>query len=238
VTLDPSRYVKATLPDTMRPTLAVVIDTEEEFDWTAPFSRLARGTRNLKELPHLQAVFDRHGVVPLYVIDHPVASDDSAMRWLRTAKERGACEVGAHLHPWVTPPHEESVTAANSFTCNLPDTLQLAKIVTLTETIAQHMGERPTAFRAGRYGIGAATFEALLATGYTTDLSVAPHSSFAHQDGPQFYYWHNQPFWVDTERRLLSLPVTTGFSGALRPSARSPRRCWTAVRHVPCTCPV
>jgi len=216
VILDPARYAKATLPDKMPPTLAVVIDTEEEFDWTAPFSRLARGTRNLREMPQLQAVLDRHGAVPLYVIDHPVASDAQAMRWLCAAKQQGFCEIGAHLHPWVTPPHEESVSTDNSFTCNLPDTLQLAKIVTLTDTIASVTGERPTAFRTGRYGVGAATFEALVAAGYTTDLSLAPHSSFVNQNGPSFYHWHNRPFWADTDRRLLSLPVTTGFSGVLR----------------------
>jgi len=216
VTLDPARYEKATLPDAMPPTLAVVVDTEEEFDWTAPFSRLARGTRNLRELPHLQAICDRHGAVPLYVIDHPVASDGAAMRWLCDARARGGCEIGAHLHPWVTPPHHEAVTTANSFTCNLPDSLQLAKIAALTETIAARTGERPTTFRAGRYGIGAATFGALATMGYRTDLSVAPHSSFADQNGPTFYHWHNKPFWADTEAGLLGLPVTTGFSGLLR----------------------
>jgi len=216
VTLDPARYAKATLPKGMAPTLAIVIDTEEEFDWTAPFSRQARGTRNLRELPRLQEVLDRHGAMPLYVIDHPVASDAAAMRWLCETRDRGACRIGAHLHPWVTPPDRESINGSNSFTCNLPGDLQLAKIVSLTDTIAAGTGERPTAFRAGRYGIGAATFEALVETGYTTDLSVAPHSRFSEQGGPSFYKWHNSPFWADTERRLLGLPVTTGFSGTLR----------------------
>lgn len=214
--LDPDGYIRATLPDAMPPSLAIVIDTEEEFDWNAPFSRQARGTRNLAELPRLQSILDRHGAVPLYVIDHPVASDPAAIRWLCAARDRGTCEIGTHLHPWVTPPHEEPVTCANSFTCNLPDTLQLAKIVTLTEAIRAATGERPTTFRAGRYGIGPATLQALVAAGYATDLSVAPHSSFADQGGPSFYHWHNRPFWADTDRRLLGLPVTTGFSGALR----------------------
>ena len=216
VTLDPSRFDQATLPDAMAPSLLVVIDTEEEFDWTAPFSRLSRGTRNLGELPHLQAIFDKHGAVPLYVIDHPVASDPKAMQWMRDVRDRGACEIGAHLHPWVTPPHDETVSVQNSYTCNLPDTLQLAKISSLTHTIANAVGERPTAFRTGRYGVGKATLEALVETGYRTDLSLAPHSSFMAQGGPDFYGWHNRPFWADKARHLLSLPVTTGFSGVLR----------------------
>jgi len=216
VTLDANLFDLAIVPGAMPPSLAVVIDTEEEFDWTAPFSRLSRGTNNLRELSHLQAIMDRHQAVPLYVIDHPVASDIEAMRWMGAVRDREGCEIGAHLHPWVTPPHDEPVSDRNSFTCNLPDTLQLAKIVSLTRTITEAVGERPVAFRTGRYGVGKATFEALAETGYRTDLSLAPHSSFISQGGPEFYGWHNRPFWADTERRLLSLPVTTGFSGTLR----------------------
>ncbi len=216
MTLDPTRFDMAVLPDDMAPSLTVVIDTEEEFDWTAPFSRLSRGTRNLGELVHLQAILDRHGAVPLYVIDHPVASNVAAMRWMSDMRDRGLCEIGAHMHPWVTPPHDESVSNQNSFTCNLPDTLQLAKIATLTRTITEAVGERPTTFRTGRYGVGNAVFQALKETGYTTDLSLAPNSCFTAQGGPEFYGWHNRPFWADPEKRLLSLPVTTGFSGALR----------------------
>lgn len=216
MTLDPARFEKACLPDDLPPSLAVVVDTEEEFDWTAPFSRQARGTRNLRELPRLQAVLDRHGAVPLYVVDHPVASDETAMGWLCAVRSAERCEIGAHLHPWVTPPHEEAVTTAHSFTCNLPAPLQRAKIDALTEAIAARTGRRPTAFRAGRYGIGGETLAALAAAGYRTDLSVAPHSTFAAQGGPSFYGWHNRPFWVDAGRRVLGLPVTTGFSGVLR----------------------
>ncbi len=200
----------------MRPSLLVVIDTEEEFDWSAPFSRQARSTANLREQHRAQAIFDRHGIAPLYVVDHPVASDSWAMRWLRQTRDRGGCEIGAHLHPWVTPPFEERVTRANSYTCNLPPALQYGKIATLTKCIADAIGDHPRAFRTGRYGVGAETLQALVACGYTTDLSLAPHSSFADQNGPSFYGWHNRPFWADPEHRLLSLPVTTGFSGALR----------------------
>ena len=214
MTLDPSRYDVARLPGDMPPTLTVVVDTEEEFDWSAPFSRQARRTRNLAELPRFQAICERHGAVPLYVIDHPVACDTAAMRWMRSVRDREACEIGAHLHPWVTPPHEERVTSAGSFTCNLPDTLQLAKIDALTRTIADATGERPHAFRTGRYGVGAATFDALAASGYRTDLSLAPHSGFSAYGGPDFYGWHNRPFWATDD--LLSLPVTTGFSGLAR----------------------
>lgn len=200
----------------MPPTMMAVIDTEEEFDWRGPFSREARSTRNLGELWRIQEIFDRHGVVPLYVVDHPVLDDIEAVRWLSSVRDRGGCEIGAHLHPWVTPPYEEEISLCNSFSCNLPPHLERRKIRALTAAIEMAFGTPPTAFRSGRYGVGPSTFDSLVDCGYRTDLSLAPHSSFKDQGGPSFYGWNNRPFWTDHTRQLLGFPVTTGFSGSLR----------------------
>lgn len=214
--LDPMRYKTVPVPDSMPPTLLVVIDTEEEFNWNAPFSRDARSVRNIAELPGVFEICARHGAVPLCVIDHPVADDKAATALLRAARDAGQCEIGAHLHGWVTPPFEEAVTAAHSYGCNLPPDLEHRKIAALTDQIAQSFGDAPTMFRTGRYGVGAHTFKALSALGYRTDLSLPPHSNFSRDGGPSFYGWANRPFWADRVGGLLSLPITTGFSGHLR----------------------
>ncbi len=221
MTLNAADYDIAVMPRDMPVTLLVVVDTEEEFDWAGPFSRDSRSTLNLREQWRAQAVFDKHGLVPTYVIDQPVAEDAVAVRWLRETRDRGACEVGAHLHPWLSPPLVEAVNRVNSYGCNLPEDLQAAKIESLTRAIGDAFEEAPTAFRMGRYGLGASTFKILPDLGYTTDLSLAPHSSFKDQGGPSFYGWHNAPFWAGHEKRLLSFPVTTGFSGAGRRMGRA-----------------
>lgn len=208
--------MRAVIPRDTPVTLLVVVDTEEEFDWNSPFSRDNRSTVNLREQWRAQAVFDRHGVVPVYVIDQPVIEDAGAVRWLRESRDRGRLEVGAHLHPWLSAPYDEKVNRANSYGCNLPAELEAAKIGNLTQAIGDTFAEAPVAFRMGRYGVGASTFRALRDLGYRTDLSLAPHSSFKNQGGPSFYGWHNAPFWADDEKRLLSFPVTTGFSGRAR----------------------
>src|SRR5688500_1073001 len=127
----------------MTPELMIVVDTEEEFDWSKPFSRASTATRSITAQARAHEIYDRLGIVPTYVIDYPVATDAKAVVFLRALKESGKAEIGAHLHPWVTPPHVEEVSARNSYHCNLPPQLERAKIEALTAAIAQAFHERP-----------------------------------------------------------------------------------------------
>ncbi|MBV9931649.1 MAG: polysaccharide deacetylase family protein [Alphaproteobacteria bacterium] len=199
--------------------LAVVVDTEEEFDWSAPFARENRETLTIPAQARAHGVFDRFGIVPTYVIDHPVASDPGAAAFLRNLAEGGRAEIGAHLHPWVTPPFKEAVTSRNSYHGNLPPDLERAKIATLTETVATAFGKRPTVFKAGRYGFGPHTAAALVEQGYEIDCSFVPHTSFAADGGPSFYGRSSRPFWLDDQCRLLEIPLTSGFTGPLAAAA-------------------
>jgi hypothetical protein len=200
-----------------RPQLAIVVDTEEEFDWERPFARESRSTTSIPAQARAHEVYDAYGVVPTYVIDHPVATDPIAVAFLRGLKEEGKAEIGAHLHPWVTPPHEEEVTTFNSYHCNLPARLERAKIVELTEAIAAGFGERPSVFKAGRYGFGESTCRVLIELGYRIDCSYVPHMSFAADGGPSYYRTPDQPFWLDRAAGLMEMPLTSGFIGRLAP---------------------
>jgi hypothetical protein len=144
-------------------------------------------------------------------------------------RAEGRAEIGAHLHPWVCPPHEEEVSRFNSYHCNLPPELERAKIETLTAAIEEGFGTRPTVFKAGRYGFGHSTARAIVDMGYEVDCSFVPHASFAADGGPNFHGTPDQPFWLDTGARLLEVPLTAGFIGAagrfggrLRPVFESP----------------
>ena len=119
----------------MTPELLIVVDTEEEFDWTRPFSRESIATRSIPAQARAHEFYDRFGIVPTYVVDFPVATDPEAVRFLRGLRDAGKAEIGAHLHPWVTPPHVEQVNIRNSYHCNLPPELERAKIAALTEAI-------------------------------------------------------------------------------------------------------
>ena len=207
----------ARLPAGHPPVLAVVVDTEEEFDWGSPFSRDSTATSAIaaQNLAH-RRVFDGFGIVPTYVIDWPVATTRAAVQALKALMDAGQCEIGTHLHPWVSPPHDEPVNAHNSYTGNLPAELELRKLERLTGAIAESFGRRPTVFKAGRYGLGSSTAAALASLGYRVDTSIVPHTSFGADGGPDFSAYRNDPFWFGAPAApLLELPVTTAFCGWL-----------------------
>lgn len=206
----------ARLPAETPPQLLVFIDTEEEFDWQQRFSSEARGVTAMKHQWRAQTIFDRYGVRPAYLVDYPVASQKDGYAPLREFLADGRCEIGAHLHPWVTPPIEEEITDNHSFACNLPRDLERRKLVVLRETIERNLGVAPTIYRAGRYGANAETRALLEELGFLIDSSVLPWTDLRHMAGPDFRHCSPDPFWFGTGDRLLEIPLTTGFLGLLR----------------------
>ena len=197
----------------MTPELLIVVDTEEEFDWTRSFSRESVATGSIPAQARAHEIYDRFGIVPTYVVDYPVATDPDAIRFLRSLRDSGKAEIGAHLHPWVTPPHDEPVTTRNSYHCNLPPDLERAKIAALTDAIETSFGARPTAFKAGRYGYGPNTGKALAELGYRVDCSFVPHTDLSGDGGPDFRGVPDAPHWLDNG--LLEVPLSVGFLGAM-----------------------
>jgi hypothetical protein len=203
------------LPPEQPPILLVVIDTEEEFDWSAAFDRGQTGVSHMREIERLQRVFDESGVKPVYVVDYPIASQEEGAAPLRAIAASGRAEIGAHLHPWVSPPHDEEVTPRNSYPGNLPLELERAKLERLTQTIERGIGVRPRSYKAGRYGFGPNTAQLLEELGYEADLSACPGFDFASDGGPDYSSSTNEPSWFGERRRLLAVPNTGGYVGFL-----------------------
>ena len=213
------RFADARLAVSEPPRLIVVVDTEEEFDWSAPFSASNTAVTAMQHIHRVQDLFDRYQVKPTYVIDYPVASQDQGAAPLLDIWRRNGCAIGAHLHPWVNPPYDEQVNRHNSFTCNLPVALQRRKLKTLTEAIADRFSAAPRSFKAGRYGLGRATVGILEELGYSVDNSVSPRMDFTREGGPSFAGYDAAPFFL-TES-MLEVPCTidyVGWSGAFRPA--------------------
>ncbi len=198
-----------------RPALTVVVDTEEEFDWSAPFDRRATGVGHMQRIGAVQAVCERWGIRPVYVIDYPVASQEAGIAALRPLLRSGQALVGAHLHPWVSPPYEEEVTGHNSFPGNLPPALERAKLVELCACIEAALGMRPLMYKAGRYGIGLNTFAILEDLGFTVDLSPSPPFDYRTAGGADFSRRGLAPEWVGPRRSVLSIPGTGALVGCL-----------------------
>ena len=202
-----------------RPLLLVVIDTEEEFDWTKPFDRAERNVTHMRELGRLQSVFDECGVRPVYVIDHPIATGEESLAALRPIHAAGRCEIGAHLHPWVSPPFDEEVNARNSYPGNLPRALERAKLDELARVIERGFGARPRSYKAGRYGFGPNTASILAELGFEVDLSWCPAFDLGADGGPDYARFDVHPAWLEAERRVLAIPTTGAFVGFVRDGA-------------------
>ncbi|URW76798.1 polysaccharide deacetylase family protein [Sphingomonas donggukensis] len=191
----------------------IFVDTEEEFDWDAPFRRDATGVTATAAIPDAAARFTGLGAPLTYLVDHPVATDPRAVAAIARALEDGRSAVGTQLHPWVNPPFDEAVTPANSFVGNLPPALEAAKLDVLTAAIAQAFGRRPVSYRAGRYGLGTGSTALLADRGYRIDTSMRARYDFTAKGGPDYRAIGNDAFRVDG---LVELPLTTIFTGVAR----------------------
>ncbi len=206
---------RAALPDGFGRRALIFVDTEEEFDWAGPRGRDG-GTRAIPALAPLQARFAGHGFAPTYLLTDPVVADPAAVAMFAGWVEAGTAAVGAQLHAWVTPPHDEALTDANSFAGNLPEPLERAKLAGLTGRIAARFGRAPTVYRAGRYGVGPRTAALLVEQGYRLDTSVRAGFDYRPDGGPDFSRAGPHPFWAGPGGALLALPLSAGFIGPLR----------------------
>lgn len=208
----------------------VTVDTEEEFDWSQPPGRGGHGLDHVPRLANFQEFCEGQGVVPVYLVDWPVATSSLAVDILRPAVAAGRAEIGVQLHPWVNPPSDEELTPRNSFAGNLPPALEAAKFGNLRAMIEDKFGAAPLIYRAGRYGTGPHTAEMLAQGGIAIDSSVRAKFDYSGGGGPDYRRHPLEPYWLDDERRLLELPLTSVFWGMLR---RQGERIYPALLRMP-----
>jgi hypothetical protein len=201
------------------PRFLVTVDTEEEFDWGAAFKRDGFGIRHVEAIGRFQTLCEERGIIPNYLVDYPIANDPRSIEIFGEILSRGACEIGAQLHAWVTPPFEEEVCNYNSFACNLPAELERAKLHALFEKIESSFGVKAQIYRAGRYGAGPNTIPVLCELGAKIESSVRSLFDYSHYDGPDYADSPLQPYWLD-KGKLFELPVTTVFAGLFGAAGR------------------
>jgi hypothetical protein len=179
----------------------------------------------------LQPLFARFGVRPSYLLSPEVLADDACVKTLRSLKD---AELGAHLHGEYIGPEPQTTSLPGSITLAMqrdyPPEIERAKLAMLTALFRERLGYSPTAFRAGRFGIGHGSGRWLAELGYLVDSSVVPHEFFATPSGkslvdfracPERPYWagHDCDLFSAGTSPLLEVPVTVLADGVL-PSAR------------------
>lgn len=219
--------------------VAVTVDTEADGQWQhgRPLA-----TANVAAWPPFQELCRRHGVSPTYLVTSEIAADPAATAFLTPLRGAGELEVGAHLHPWTTPPFADEPglhqnDGLHTFPCQVEPDLLRAKLETLTRQVGDAVGVRPTSYRAGRFGIDAAGARMLADLGYVIDSSVTPFTSWVrtvgrpgHGGGPDFRGYDARPFRVAGTGApgLVELPVTIMPTYAVTRHSRWLREHWHA----------
>ena len=199
--------------------ILVSIDTEED-NWTA--TREGIRIENIRALPEAHEFMTGLGLRPTYFCDYPVASTPWSAEILRALDTSGQCEIGAHLHPWNTPPLEEPFSDQNTMMKNLPASLQQRKLETLSQALREVTGKSPVSFRAGRFGLAREGVRALLALGYRVDSSVTPFVDWTEfSNGADYSEAPFSSYRLDGESSidqpvpggsLFELPISCGFT--------------------------
>jgi len=196
--------------------VSVVVDVEEDFDWNGPFSTDNSQVDSLEWINLGHTALKALGIRPAYLLTYPTVKSSDAIGLIRELHKDGSCEIGAQLHPWVTPPFEEEISVRNSFPSNLTPELERKKIAYLVDAIVEAVGSTPRIYKAGRYGLSLDRAGTLADLGFTIDTSVMPHASFESMGGgPDFFGLPDQPFWLTEDRRLLAVPTTQRLVGLL-----------------------
>jgi hypothetical protein len=191
------------------------IDTEADDQWSDR-GRREMAVRNVHELPALQRLCDGFGVRPSYLVTYEMATREESAAVLRGLLATGRCEVGAHLHPWSSPPFRAEDLLAHSYPHTLPLALLERQLGELTGAIESRLGVRPTTYRAGRNGLDARGIPMLERLGYTVDTSVDPLFNERRKGGMVFAGAPLRPYrpsYDDVRRpggaRILEIPITS-----------------------------
>ena len=150
--------------------VAISVDVEEDGLGCGRYPRTAPGVANVMALDRLGFATRDYGVPLTLLATHPVIMDDACAKLLARWQDRLGAEIGAHLHPWNTPPFP----AAGKEHGGNPTPLDAEKMAVLRSAIELRVGTSPVSFRMGRFAIGERLFDDVQRAGFLRDASVVP----------------------------------------------------------------
>ncbi len=236
--------------------VVITVDTEPDDAWT---HHLNPSVANVQGLRRFQTLLDEYGAKATCLVTYRVVQDDASVDLLRELAADGGAEIGAHLHPWETPPFMDSGMDVRypTYPHELPLDVFEKKMACLTEAVASKFAQ-PTCYRAGRWGWVSDHIRVLEALGYLVDTSVVPWEDFRPnwgippsvqangqvRGGPDFRRTLQCPYHPDYsdvgcagEAHLVEIPVTVAFTRSVpllvrRRYGALPSLCRRALRKV------
>ncbi len=150
--------------------VVVSLDVEEDGLGCGRYPRVAPGVANVAALERLEFVGREFGFPLTLLATYPVIMDDGALAHLLRWRDQCGAEIGAHLHPWNTPPFPDDGKEYGGS----PTPLDFEKMVALRAAIERRTGTAPVSFRMGRFAVGERMFDDVQRAGFLRDASVVP----------------------------------------------------------------
>ncbi len=211
-------------------TVVVSLDVEEEGLFSGSYPRQGAGLTNIPKLAGLEFLPREFGLPLTFLCDYPVLTHAPSLAVLEGLLGRVGGELGAHLHPWNTPPFPDLPWPEPVSTAIMPLDVFRAKLETLQEAIQAFGGRRAVSFRMGRWNLFRRAMAVLPLAGFAVDSSVVPLRRVP--GGPDHFLAPADPYWVrpggQAAPRLLEAPST---QAALIPG--SPRLVAALARRLP-----
>jgi peptidoglycan/xylan/chitin deacetylase (PgdA/CDA1 family) len=215
--------------------VVLTIDTEADNAWG---NHRDSNVTNVRELLRLHHVLAKYGAKATCLVTSRVVQDGEAIGVLRHLVDTGGAEIGAHLHPWESPPFMESGfdTRYPTFPPELPLDVFREKLRRLVEAIGGRFSP-PTCYRGGRWGISPEHLAVLEQAGFEVDTTVTPlidwretkgvPTSLNGQGGVDFRSASVSPYhpdYSDVTReggaKIIEVPLTVGFTRCVPPLVR------------------
>jgi len=197
--------------------LAISIDVEEEGLFSGKYPRTPPGVSNVAQLQRLEFIPRELGLPLTLLVTYQVARDGAARKVLEYWRDRWGAEIGAHLHPWNTPPFPELPGPEPVPSERIPLAVLREKLAGLVACIQDSLGVRPRSFRMGRFDWGPKIMSLLPEMGIKVDSSMVPLTQKI--GGPQHFLAPADPFRLQVpaasgatlvEAPLTMVPVLAG----------------------------
>ncbi len=192
--------------------LLVTIDVEEEGLFNGQYRSGKASVENVTKLSLLDPIFEKLSIRPTLLVSYQVASHKPHQEYLMQLCEKWKGEIGAHLHPWNTPPLQSLPFTHPVPSQLIPKELLKEKLDTLLQTLSQ-MGVKPHSFRMGRFSLGPKMFSLLEQSEIKVDSSIVPTRKT--YGGPEYLVAPVDPYFPDPQdlsasgnSSLLEVPLT------------------------------
>jgi hypothetical protein len=201
----------------MKKPFFITIDTEGDNGWDRPqFNE----TKNAQGVERFQKFCESFGFKPIWLTNYEMSMDSTFVKVAKEAISNNMCEIGAHIHPWNSPP-DSYLTEADykylPYLIEYPDEVMEEKIAFLTKHLEDVFWEKIISHRAGRWATNEKYLNYLSDYGYKVDCSVTPLINWENSKGspngsggPDYSDCPNRVYYpLKDNRNFYEIPMST-----------------------------